>query len=109
MERNPAPQPDADRRDLVFMAGGLVGPRHPDAGASLGAVAADVEGGQRADDPFLEASYIGADVGPPPLQVEHRIGDPLARAVIGELAAASSLKHRKARVEQVARFAAGAG
>src|SRR4051794_29566471 len=108
VERHPAPQPDADRRDLVLVAGAFVRPRDPNADAVLAAFAAHIEGGERADDPFLEAGDIGPHVWPPPFQVEHDIGDPLAGTVIGELAAAAGLVHRKTRLEQVAWFAAGA-
>ena len=87
VERHPAPQPDADGGDLVLKAGALVRPRDPDADAVLAPFAANIEGRQRPDDPFLEARDIGPHVGPPPLQVEHHIGHPLAGAVIGELAA----------------------
>ena len=90
------------------MAGALVGPPDPDADAILAALAAHVEGVERADDPFFQAGHIGAHVRPPPLQVEHHIGHPLAGAVIGELAAAAGGEQRKARIEQVAFLAAGA-
>ena len=75
---------------------------------SLAAFAADVEVSERADDPFLEIVDVGAHVGLAALQVDHHVGDPLAGAVIGELAAAAGLEHRKARVVQVLRFRAGA-
>ena len=109
MERDPAPQPDADRGDLVLMAGALVRPPDPDADAILAALAAHVEGRQRPDDPFLEARHIGPHVGLPSLQVEHHIGHALAGAVIGELAAAPGGEQRKTGVEQVGIPAAGAG
>ena len=109
VERYPAPQPHADGGDLVLESLALVRPADPDADAILPPLAAHIEGRERPDDPFLEPRHIGAHVGPPQLQVEHDIGDPLAGAVIGDLAAAPGGKHRKARIEQVGRLAAGAG
>src|ERR1700739_2300942 len=67
VERHPALQPDANGRDLVLEAVTLVRPLHPDADAVLAPLAADVEGEEGADDPFLEACDIGADVRPSPL------------------------------------------
>ena len=48
----------------------------------------DAEVGQRPDHPLLELPDIGAHVPPAAVEVEHRIGDPLPRPVIGVLAAA---------------------
>src|ERR1700730_4280052 len=93
MERHPALQPHADGGDLVFKTRTLVGPFHPDPDAILAPLAAHVESGKGADDPFLQARYIGPHVRPPPLQVEHRIGHPLAGAVIGELSASGRTEH----------------
>ena len=109
VERHPAPQPHADGGDLVLTVRALVRPAHPDADPVLAPFAAHVEGRQCPDDPLLEAGHIGAHVGPPPLQVEHHIGHPLAGAVIGELAATPGGKDRKAGVQQVGGLAAGAG
>src|SRR6266702_953029 len=91
VERDPAPQADADRGDLVLKAFALVGALDPDPDAVLAALAADVEGGQRPDDPFFQPGVVGAYVRPALLQVEHDIGDPLAGPVIGDLAAAAGL------------------
>ena len=87
--RHPALQPDADRRDLVLAAGALVRPAHPDADPVLAPLAAHVERRQRADDPFLQRRDEAAHVRAAALEVEHHIGDALARAVIGELPAAA--------------------
>lgn len=55
VERHPATDADADGCDLVLGAVALVRPAHPDADAVLALLAAQVEGGQRADDPALPA------------------------------------------------------
>src|SRR6478752_7416787 len=47
VQRHPALQPHADRRDLVFMAVALVRTAHPDADPPVAPLAADVEGCQR--------------------------------------------------------------
>src|SRR5262245_20692106 len=107
MEGDPALQADTDGGDLVLVAGALVRPPDPDPDAILAPLAADVEGDQRPDDPFLETCDIGADIGSPALQVEHHIGDPLARPMIGDLTSAPGGEQGEARVEQVARLAAG--
>src|SRR5215471_18077992 len=80
MQRDPALQPYPDRGDLVLEAGALVRPTDPDADAILAPLAANVEAGKRADDPFLECCDVSANVGPSPLQIEHDISDPLAGA-----------------------------
>jgi len=84
-----------DGGNLVLEARPLVRPLHPDADAILAPFAPHVEGGQRPQDPFLQARYIGPDVGPPQLQVEHDIGHPLAGAVIGDLPAAPGGEQRE--------------
>src|SRR6476620_3935048 len=109
VERHPAPQPHADGGDLVFKAWSLVAPIYPDADAILAPFALHVESRQRPNNPFLKASHISPHVGPPPPQVEHYVGHPLAGAVIGELPTAPGGKHRKAGIEQVSEFAAGSG
>src|SRR5207253_10631771 len=68
VQRHPAPQPHPDRRDLVFAAKSLVRPPDPDADTVLPPLAADVEGGERPDDPFLETGHIDAYIRPPPLE-----------------------------------------
>ncbi len=87
----------------------LSGPPHPDADAVVAPLAAHVEGGERADDPFLQRGDEGPHVRLAPVEVEHHIGHPLAGAVIGELPAAAGLVDRKARLDQFLRLGAGAG
>ena len=114
VERHPAPHPHADGGDLVFRhlavpARFLVGTRDPDADPVLADLAPDVEQRQRRDDPGLQRRDIGAHVLAAAVEVEHRIGDALAGAVIGELPAAPGLEHRKTRIDQVLRFCRRAG
>src|SRR5712672_386107 len=101
MEAYPALHPDADGGDLVLAALALVPPAHPDADPVLPALAADVEVRERTDQPFLQVSHEPAHVAAAPPEVKHRIGDALARPVIGELAAAAGGKHRKPRLDKV--------
>ena len=108
MKRHPTPQPHTEGCNLVFEPRALVRPFHPDTDPILAPLAPHIEGFQGADDPLLETSDIGSHVRPPTLQIEHHIGHPLARAVIGELPAAPRSKHREAGVEQVTGLAAGA-
>ena len=99
----------ADRGDLVLETRSPVRPPDPDADAILAPLAAHVECGKGPDDPLLEARDVGPHIGPPPLQVEHHIGHPLAGPVIGDLPASSGGKHRQSRLEQAGGLAAGAG
>src|SRR5215470_20176195 len=92
MQRHPALDPDADRRDLVLAP--QLRAAHPDADAVVAPLAGHGEGGEGTDDPFFQRGDEAADVGTAAAQVEHHIGDALARAVIGEATAASSLMHR---------------
>ena len=64
---------------------------------------------ERVDQPAFERGDEGAHVGAAALEVEHDIGHPLARPVIGELAAAPGAIDGKARVEEVGRLGAGPG
>ncbi len=114
MEGHPAAHAHADGRDLVLghpagKAARLVRPLDPDADAALAALALDVEILQRGDDPALQAGDEAAHVLAAAVEVEHDIGDPLSRAVIGELPAAPGLMHGKTPIEQVLRLCRGAG
>src|SRR5262249_3276729 len=68
-EGDPALQPNADRGDLALVACALAGTLDPDAAPALPPLAADIERGKCADDPFFQCRNIGADIGLPPLQV----------------------------------------
>ena len=109
MQRHPALDADADRGDLVLVAVALVRPPHPHADAVAAPLAAHVESGERADDPFLEGGDEAAHVRRAALEVEHHIGDPLAGPVIGELAAAAGGMDGEARLDQLLRLRRGAG
>src|SRR4029077_17050056 len=105
----PAFAPDANGRDPVLAAIALVGAAHPHADPFLAALAADVERSHCADQPFLEVRHEPAHVAVAALQVEHHVGDALARPLIGELTPAACRKHRKPRLNKVFRARAGAG
>jgi len=109
VQRHPLLHTDADGGDLVLVAVALVGPAHPDADAVFAPLAAHVEGGQRADDPFLQRGDEAAHVRPAPPEVEHDVGHTLAGSVIGELAAAAGLVDGEAGGKHVLRLGAGAG
>ena len=68
-----------------------------------------VEMRQRADDPFFQRRDKDADIRPAMLQVEHYIDHPLARPVIGHLAAAAGLVHRESGIQQFGGRGAGPG
>src|SRR5258708_9591382 len=107
MQAYPALHPDADGGDLVLAALALVPPAHPHADPVLPALAADVEGRERADQPFLQVGHEPAHVAATPLKVKHHVGDALARPVIRELPAAPGGKHWEPRLDKV--FGPGAG
>ena len=109
VERNPALDPDADRRDLVLASDAFVRPLHPDADSILAPLAGYAERRERADDPFFERGDEPAHIRAAALEVEHDIDHPLAGAVIGELAAAPGRMDGKARLDQLLGLGAGAG
>ena len=112
-KRRPAADPDADRGDLVLgdfarrraACRGARPRRRPGPCASRPRRRTP----QRLDQPAFERRHIGAHVRPAALEVEHDIGDPLARPVIGELPAAAGAIDRKARVDEVLGLGAGPG
>ena len=104
---HPAADPNADRGDLGF---GAVRPGQPDADPPLAPLAVEVEVREGPDHPFLEPPDVRPEVRTATLQIEHQVGDPLARAVIGVLAAAAGREHREAgRCQQVLGACAGTG
>ena len=64
--------------------------------------------GERADQPLLQIAHETAEVhAPARREIEHDVGHPLTRPVIGVLAAAARLEDRQARrIEQVVGFCA---
>ena len=87
----------------------LSGRAHPHPDAIFAPLAAHVEGGERADDPFLDRGDEAAHVRRAALEIEHDIADALAGTVIGELPAAAGGVHGKARLDQLLRPGGGAG
>jgi len=85
-------------------------PLNPDADAALAALAVHREGGQGADDPFLQVGHKAAHVRAAALEVQHDVDHPLAGAVVGELAAAPAPVDREAvGLQQVPGRGRGAG
>src|ERR1700730_1719181 len=85
----PAPDPDADGRDLILggLAGWptrLIGAGNPDSNTVPPPLALDIELSQRRDDPLFQRANEGAQVGFSAVEIEHHIDHPLARSVIGE-------------------------
>ena len=77
-------------------------PLHPEPDLSAAAFGSNIEIGQCADEPFLERPNEGSDVPAAAIQVQHDIGDPLARTMIGELTPASGPERGEAcRVKQI--------
>ena len=73
-------------------------------------LASHVEGGQRAYEPSLEGADEAAHVPSARAQVEHHIGHPLARTVVGVLTAARAREYRQpVGIEQVRRLGRHAG
>src|SRR6185295_18520835 len=89
VQADPASQPDADRGDLVLMARAAFGPRDPHADTFLAPLPAHIEVRERADEPFLKRRNVAAYIRRAALEVQHEVDHALARAVIGELAAAA--------------------
>src|SRR5579885_3565777 len=106
VEAHPVPHPDANRGDLVvrqFTAGPvrLLWARDPDADEALAAARLHAKPCERRNDPALEAADEGAWIRRAPVQVEHDVNHPLARPMIGELAAAPAFNNREARLQKI--------
>ena len=113
MEADPAAQPDADGGDLVLGRrsvgqGGRLRPRDPNADTVLTALALDIHAVQRIDHPGFQCRDEGPHIAAAALEIEHDIGDPLSRPVIGVFAATARPVNRKpARRQQVRLIGAG--
>ena len=104
---DPAPHPDADRGDLVLAAAvpATQTPTRPSRRSPVTPKRARVRIIHSSSRCTWQRTSRAAA-----LQVEHDIGDPLAGAVIGVLAAAAAAEHREpVRVEQIVGPCAGAG
>src|SRR5690242_16580344 len=101
MQLDPALHSDPDRGDLVLPAVTLVVSAYPHSDPILAPLATDVEDGKRADQPFFQRGDVAAYIVAAMPQVEHQVGNALAGPMVGELAAAAGLMHRKARLDQV--------
>src|ERR1700760_2331297 len=66
VQRHPLLHADADGRDLVLVALAPLGAAYPDADPVLAPLAAHIEAGECADDPFLERGDKAAHVGSAP-------------------------------------------
>src|SRR5262249_49431658 len=107
---HPAPQPDADGGDLVLSERIPLLELHPDADKTLAGVRLHAERSQGVNDQCLKRVDEGAYVGPAGAHVEHHVADPLAGAVIGELAATAGTVHGKSSgLEEICCLCAGAG
>src|SRR5262249_23702315 len=102
---HPARDADADGSDLVFAAPADA----PNTDASVSALALPTELGKGVDDPAFEIADEAAHVASAAFQVEHHVGDPLAGAVIGELAPTARLEDRETGFEEVLGLSTRAG
>src|ERR1700751_1924727 len=76
---------NADRGNLILKTWPFVGAVHPDADPIAPPLAAYVETGERANEPFFQRGNKAAHIGRAPLEIEHPIDDALVWSVIGEL------------------------
>ena len=100
--RHPARAANADRGDLAVV--------DPDAALMrlCERAALDAELGQRRDDRLLQAAHVAAQVAAARVQVEDRVADELARAVVGRAAAAADLDDLDAAARRTRRRRAAA-
>src|SRR3974390_91266 len=66
MQRHPLLHADTNGGDLVLMSLAFVGPAYPDADAIFAPLAAYIESGERADNPFFQRGHEAAHVRPAP-------------------------------------------
>src|SRR5262249_47254334 len=108
MQRHPLSHANTNSGDLVLATFAFFRPADPNANAVLAPFGAHVEGGKRVYDPIFEGCDEAADIGAAPLEIKHQVNNPLAGAVIGQLASAAALVDRKTRLDHVRRVRAGA-
>jgi hypothetical protein len=106
MQRDPAPDPNAEGADLGLAAVARVG---PDADPSLSSARGHAQLGQSSNHPTLQIMDEIAHIFAAPRQINVEIDDPLSRPVISILPAPAGRMDRKTRVQQVARYGTGAG
>ena len=80
MVGHPFRDPDPDRRDLVSA--------DPDPGVGWVSAAGDAKIGQRSDQRFFDPPDVLVDIFAKTIEVDDRVPDQLARAVVGDVAAA---------------------
>src|SRR5262252_2976438 len=107
MQRHPLLHANAYSGDFVLTACALFRPTDPDADAILAPFGTHIERGDGAYDPFFKAGNESANIRAATPEVEHHVGDSLARTVIGQLPPTSALVHREARPEEMGRICAG--
>ena len=86
VKRDPPPNADADGGELAVF--------HPDAGESVTSICWNAEALAGADDGVLQSAEVGVEIFFPFAEVEDRVADELAGAVIGGLAAAADFENR---------------
>jgi len=84
----PRRDPDPDGRNLGFT--------DPDTGGALVAPSGYRKGAQRLEKDLLETSQIAVEILPIGFEVDYRLGDQFARAVIGHIAPASRVEEADA-------------
>ena len=111
VETHPPAQLHADGGDLVFSrARRGRRPVHPYAHSVASTLAGHSQTVQGGDDPCLETGDKRPGVAASNAQVEHDVGHPLARPVVGELPAASAAKDVKSvRRQQIGRLGRDSG
>src|SRR6476659_4542793 len=80
---HPARNPDANRRQFVVP--------HPHPSEPLDTAGDEPVIGGGSDERFLEVPHIAVDIAAIRLEVENRVSDDLAGAVVGDVAAAAGL------------------
>ena len=83
----------ADPFSNAHADGGEFAVFHPHAGQSVAAAGGHAECGAGADEGVFEAAEMGVQITSARVEIEDRIADQLARAVIGRLAAAVGFEH----------------
>src|SRR5690625_4567891 len=107
VKRHPTPHAHAYSGDLVLGRTSirerrLVRTADPDPDPALAALSPNLEIRKRRHHPALQRGDIAAQIPPARGQVQHDIGDALARPVIGPAPASSRLEDRETPLDQLA-------